>query len=155
MSIDSEHESSVKSLEYLFTFLKNDPQVYCRFKPDKSILIRMNLEVYIESQDKDERNLALNFTSFLLRYHQDLKYDDFSNDEEVVKKIKRAEMYRNWVDIEDLANGYETLQKNKETSSQAFQEILALVEGVKDELNDKINQNRNQIVNIGNSNFKI
>ena len=81
----------------------------------------MNLEVYIESQDKDERNLALNFTSFLLRYHQDLKYDDFSNDEEVVKKIKRAEMYRNWVDIEDLANGYETLQKNKETSSQAFQ----------------------------------
>jgi len=58
-------------------------------------------------------------------------------------------MYRNWVDIEDLANGYESLQKSKETSSEAFKEILALVESVKEELSDKINITRNQVVNLG------
>jgi hypothetical protein len=92
--------------------------VYCRFKPDNEILQKMNLDIYILSDNEEEANLVLDFTSFLLRYHKgrllcqitDLDYEDFSENEEVVKRIKRAEIYRNWVDIEDLANGYESMQ---------------------------------------------
>ena len=58
--------------------------------------------------------MALDFSSFLLRYHRDLNYEDFSEDKTVLQLIRRAEMYRNWADVEDLANGFETLQGNFE-----------------------------------------
>lgn len=149
LSINTDYSSSVKALESLFTFLKNDPQVYARFKPDKTILMRINLDPFVSSKLNDERNLALNFTSFLLRYHQDLDYTDFSEDESVIRQIKRAEMYRNWVDIEDLATGYETLQKSNSSSGKAFQEILALIDNVKGEMNEKVNLNHEQLIQMG------
>ena len=44
-------------------------------------------------------------------------------------------MYRSWADIEDLANVYESLnsnfEKHKSVSSNAFKEIVKLVERVK------------------------
>ena len=46
-------------------------------------------------------------------------------------------MYRSWADIEDLANVYETLnsnfEKHRTVTSNAFQEIVKLVEKVKNE----------------------
>ncbi len=53
--------------------------------------------------------MGLDFASFLLRYHRDLDYQDFADDPIIVHKIKRAETYRSWADIEDLANGFESL----------------------------------------------
>jgi hypothetical protein len=152
VSINIDSDSTLRALDLLFSYLKNDPQVYVRFRPDRNVILRMNLDSFVNAQDEDTSNLALNFTSFLLRYHKELDYADFSHEPEVIKKVQRAEMYRNWVDIEDLANGYETLQKNfnghKDTSSKAFQEILTLVEGVKDELLDKSNEIHNDFVNM-------
>ena len=79
----------------------------------------------------------MDFCTFLLRYHKDIDYDDFSNDAKVCSKIRRAEIYRSWADIEDLANGYETLnsnfEKHRNVSSNAFQELVKLVEKVKAE----------------------
>lgn len=119
----------------------------------------MNLDAYIESDNEDFSNLTLDFTSFLLRYHKSLNYDDFSEDPDVAKKIRRAEMYRNWVDIEDLANGYEVIQNNfnshKDTTSKAFQEVLGLVEGVKGDMLDKVSANHNSIVDTQNQMFTI
>jgi hypothetical protein len=51
----------------------------------------------------NDSDLALDLASFLLRYHKDLDYTDFSEDERVLARIKRAECYRSWADIEDLA----------------------------------------------------
>lgn len=52
-------------------------------------------------------------------------------------KIRRAEVYRAWADIEDLANGYETMnanfEKHRGVTSNAFQELVKLVEKVKAE----------------------
>lgn len=52
-------------------------------------------------------------------------------------KIRRAEVYRSWADIEDLANGYETMnanfEKHRGVTSNAFQELVKLVEKVKAE----------------------
>jgi hypothetical protein len=49
-----------------------------------------------------------------LRYHRDLDYIDFAEDPSIINKIKRAETYRSWADIEDLANNFDNLSKNIE-----------------------------------------
>lgn len=69
----------------------------------------MNISDMVLSKIEAEQDLALDFSSFLLRYHWDLNYEDFSDDKQVLMMIRRAEMYRNWADVEDLANGFETL----------------------------------------------
>ena len=92
---------------------------------------------YVLSQNFKDQELALDFCAFLLRYHKDIDYSDFSDDQFVVNKIRRAEIYRSWADIEDLANGYETInsnfEKHRTVTSNAFQEIVKLVEKVKAE----------------------
>src|SRR3569833_939048 len=97
----------------------------------------MNLGPYILSQNYKDQELSLDFCSFLLRYHKDIDYVDFSEDELVVQKIRRAEIYRSWADIEDLAHGYETLnnnfEKHRTVTSSAFSEIVKLVDKVKSE----------------------
>jgi len=97
----------------------------------------------ILSKIEAEQDLALDFSSFLLRYHRDLNYEDFSDDPDVVRMVRRAEMYRNWADVEDIANGFETLQTNFEnhrnTSSKAFEEMLEHIEKIKIEINEKTN----------------
>ena len=97
----------------------------------------MNMATYVLSQSFKDQELALDFCAFLLRYHKDIDYSDFSDDQYVVNKIRRAEVYRSWADIEDLANGYETLnanfEKHRGVTSSAFQEIVKLVEKVKAE----------------------
>jgi len=57
-------------------------------------------------EDEATSDAALDFTSFLLRYNRDLDYSDFSEDQGIVKKIRRAETFRTWADIEDLANNF-------------------------------------------------
>ena len=114
-----------------------DPKVFKRFKPNKVIIKNMNMSVYILSQSFKDQELALDFCAFLLRYHKDIDYGDFSDDPFVINKIRRSEIYRVWADIEDLANGYETIngnfEKHRTVTSNAFQEIVKLVEKVKSE----------------------
>jgi hypothetical protein len=97
----------------------------------------MNMSVYVLSQNFKDQELALDFCSFLLRYHKDIDYQDFSDDQFVINRIRRSEVYRVWADIEDLANGYETIngnfEKHRTVTSNAFQEIVKLVEKVKSE----------------------
>lgn len=56
----------------------------------------------------------------------------------MAQKIKRAETYRAWADIEDLANGFESLQSNIEqhqtTAANAFQELYNYLEKIKKEM---------------------
>jgi len=82
------------------------------------------MKAYVLSNSYKDQELALDFCSFLLRYHKDIDYGDFSEDQDVILKIRRAEIYRSWADIEDLANGYETLnsnfEKNRQVTSSAF-----------------------------------
>ena len=55
----------------------------------------------------------------------------------MVGRIRRAEVFRAWADIEDLANGFETItanfEKHRGVTSNAFQEMVKLVEKVKAE----------------------
>ena len=69
----------------------------------------MNVANMILSPEETDSDLALDFSSFLLRYNRDLDYQDFSDDLNIQNKIKRAETFRSWADIEDLAHGFENL----------------------------------------------
>ena len=92
---------------------------------------------------ESESDLALDFASFLLRYHRDLDYSDFSEENpDIVNRVKRAESYRSWADIEDLANGFETLTTNfdshKMTAASAFNELYNHIEKFKMQVNQKM-----------------
>jgi len=63
----------------LFEFLKNDPQVYARFKPNNIILRKMDIAHSINSSNQKEADLSLDFSSFLLRYNRELDYTDFAD----------------------------------------------------------------------------
>ena len=55
----------------------------------------------------------------------------------MINKIRRAEIYRVWADIEDIANGYETLtanvDKHRQVTSNAFAEMVKLMDKQKQE----------------------
>jgi hypothetical protein len=53
-------------------------------------------------------------TSMLLRYNKDLQYIDFSDDETVVNKIRRAELYGTWKDIEDVTKAQDSFHNEFE-----------------------------------------
>jgi hypothetical protein len=101
-----------------------DPKVFKRFKPNKAIVKNMNLSAFVLSSNAKDADLALDFCAFLLRYHREIDYSDFSDDQYVVGRIRRSEVFRAWADIEDLANGYETInanfEKHRGVTSNAF-----------------------------------
>ena len=101
-----------------------DPKVFKRFKPNKAIVKNMNLSAFVLSSNPKDADLALDFCAFLLRYHREIDDSDFSDDQYVVGRIRRSEVFRAWADIEDLANGYETInanfEKHRGVTSNAF-----------------------------------
>ena len=70
--------------------------------------------------------------SLLLRYNRDLQYSDFSDDELIVNKIRRAELYGTWKDIEDvskIAESYhQEFEENKVVTQKAFAELYTFIE---------------------------
>ena len=112
----------------------------------------MNIASIINAQKEEDSDLALDFSSFLLRYHRDLDYADFADEPLIGQKIKRAETYRAWADIEDLANGFESLQTNIEqhqtTAANAFQELYNYMEKTKKEINLKTDDTKAEVLYV-------
>lgn len=109
----------------------------------------MNVASSVQAGNDHEQDLALDFSSFLLRYNRDLDYSDFSEDEQIHSKIKRAETFRSWADIEDLAHSQEVFQQEFEqhrtTAANAFQELYAYIEKTKKELKNEATTSNNKI----------
>lgn len=80
VSINPEYKLSVRAVQVLFNYLKSDPKVFKRFKPNKAIVKNMNLSAYVLSSNPKDSELALDFCAFLLRYHREIDYTDFSDD---------------------------------------------------------------------------
>lgn len=74
-----------------------------------------------------------------------MEYTDFSDDLNVQSKIRRAETFRSWADIEDLAHGFESLSGNFEshrtTAANAFQELYQYVEKKTNEIKEEMAKN--------------
>jgi hypothetical protein len=102
-------------MEILFKFVKNDDKVFSQFKPTKNTIGKMEIARIINSKQTLEQDLGLEFALFLLRYCKNIAYDDLSLESETQNKIKRAETFRVWQDIEDLAMSHEKILENFNT----------------------------------------
>ena len=74
----------------------------------------------------------------MLRYNKDIDYAFFSDIKEVQDRIKRAEIFRSWADIEDISNKQVYLEKNfddhEKTAANAFKELYNHIEKTKGDL---------------------
>ena len=122
----------------LFKFIKDDEKTFKRFKPSQAVLRRLNLDAIIGSENFKESDMGLDFSTFLLRYYRNVSYSAFSADEAIQNRIKRAETFRAWADIEDLAHGYDKLIGNftnpQKTVSAAFREVNTFIEKLRNEV---------------------
>jgi hypothetical protein len=64
---------------------------------------RLNIEGQLENNSEANRDMALDFICFQLRYHQHMTYEDFTDHLHLQNLIKRAETFRIWTDLEDQA----------------------------------------------------
>jgi hypothetical protein len=71
---------SNRAIKILFAYLKNDQKVFNRFKVNRLIVRKMKLVEYMFSQSQEVADMALDFSSFLLRYNRELDYQDFADD---------------------------------------------------------------------------
>ena len=78
-------------LNTLLRFLRNDERVFQMFRPRQELLSQMHFNIRIKSKDKQLADEACEFASFLLRYHQNLDYSDFSKDPEIAIILRRYE----------------------------------------------------------------
>lgn len=100
----------------------------------------MRLDSLIECEDFDLSQMALDLAAFLLRYKRDIDYTFFSEDPKTQERIRRAETYRSWADIEDLANQHDSQVKNftehERTAAKAFNELYTHIEKIKSEMRE-------------------
>ncbi|CDW71591.1 UNKNOWN [Stylonychia lemnae] len=132
ISMSKDHDITIKAVSLLFQYLKN------------GTLIISLCSIRLQANVDTEADLALDFSAFLLRYNKDLQYSDFSDNKEVISRIKRAESFRSWTDIEDVASGFENLNTNfeqhKVTVSSAFSELSSYIEKFKKDFILKYNE---------------
>eukprot|EP00831_Metopus_contortus_P039604 TRINITY_DN31026_c0_g1_i1.p1 TRINITY_DN31026_c0_g1~~TRINITY_DN31026_c0_g1_i1.p1 ORF type:complete len:323 (+),score=46.04 TRINITY_DN31026_c0_g1_i1:195-1163(+) len=131
ISIPHSYEAAVRGLKLLLKYLKGDDKVFSRFSPNKEALNRLGLDKYF-TQDEE---VAFDFACFLLRYYKDIEYSDLCATPRMVQKVKKAELQRTWVDIDNLAVNQEQIikvaQENQDLTSRAFAELYAHVDELK------------------------
>lgn len=91
----------------MLRFLRNDPQVFAMFKPNKLLLRKMNIQNLIASEQTQESSLGLEFASFLLRYHVTLDYGDFTDDPFCIQKLRRYEDVKYATEVENVTKAFE------------------------------------------------
>ncbi len=72
------------------------------------LLRKMNLEKHFKS-DGSDRDIALEFASFLLRYHVDIDYGDFTDDPFAIQKLRRYENVKYAAEVEGLTKAIEDI----------------------------------------------
>ena len=67
-------------MKTFLNYTRNDANVFATFKPDSSLLKQMKFSSLILSKNKEEAENAKEFASFVLRYHENIDYGDFSDE---------------------------------------------------------------------------
>ena len=123
------------ALEILFQYLKNDVVVFERFKPNKLLLRKLKFEQYLINNLQENKEDIFDFICFLLRYYQHLDYEDFSDIDIIKQKIRRAEMHRSWIDVEDMVMKFTDLEKefrkNQNLTTSSIGEIFSYCDKIK------------------------
>ena len=64
--------------------LKKDASAFRAFKPNKPLLRKIDMGAHIMSNIPSESETALEFCAFIMRYHRNIDYGDFSESPFVV-----------------------------------------------------------------------
>ena len=81
------------------------------FRPKAALLASLNLTNRIGASNKTISEESCEFASFLLRYHQDIDYNSFSNDANIVTKLRRYEQLKYSSELEMLGKNFENVQQ--------------------------------------------
>ena len=123
-----------RSIKLMLEYLRNDPNVFRVFKPNKPLLRKMDVSVHIMSQASSESELALEFCGFLMRYHRAVDFGDFSDSPFVVQRLRRFQEFKSWAEIDDLQSLTETFMSRfdqfKQSNHSAFQELLTYMDKI-------------------------
>ena len=76
----SNPQNITRAMKYLLKYLRNDQSVFTMLKPNRLLLRKINIERHILSSQPSEAAAGLELASFLLRYHADIDYSDFTDD---------------------------------------------------------------------------
>jgi hypothetical protein len=143
------HELSVKAFSIFYTFIRNDQNVFSRFKPSISNIKKINIAQFLSSSDYNLESLALDFCCFIMRSYPDADYSLFSTEENHIAKIRKAEIRRTWVDIEDLAKSQEAITKVlyqfQQSTTNAYSQMMTAIEEEK-KANSKMKEVADSIV---------
>lgn len=125
---------SAKAVKILHTFLRFDPLVFQIFRPNKPLLMKMQLDEHILSLNPVASEDALELTYFLLRYHRAVDFGDFSEQLHVTQRIRRFHDYKVWFELENLTGSQDDLQGSfsefKQMTQNALREIMDHLEKV-------------------------
>jgi len=132
---DPDQREALKALNALFRFVKSDLNVFTHFKPTRVLIRKLKLDKYLISSTSEVMENILDFAIFLLRYYESVDYEDFSDLATIIGKIKRAEIHRVWIDIEEIIgrlDGFDNSNKqNLKNTSEAFGEIFSYMDKIK------------------------
>lgn len=127
----------LRALQVLLDYLRNDPDVFAKFRPSMPLIRKMKLDNYVIEMTRQDalHEKTLEFLSFLLRYHRELDHTDCSTNPQVLQKLKRYEDFKCWHELEELAIQQEELVRKVQGQqenilsgdSQKGREIKALV----------------------------
>lgn len=167
---DPNEKNTFRALMYLFKFLKNgidtscvhldfcfplDSQVFQVFTPTKFLLRKLKIEKFLMTMTAPEiYNDVCDFVCFLLRYYPQIEYEDFTDLNPVINRIRRAEMHRSWVDLEDTIIRNEKIDQVfkvfQATTSAAIGEIFGYFEKMKKDV-ENVNEtykNSSKTINV-------
>jgi len=149
ISINYESIKGLQALSVLFTYLKSDVRVFKRFYPTQELMQQLNLDRHLTSGLTEEKRITLDFFCFLLRYYEDVDYSDIVVDPKVIPRIRKAQLERTWIDIENLITNQEKIVKasreNQEMNSKAFTELFVFINEVKKASESSINSLHKEI----------
>ena len=106
----SNPQNITRAMKYLLKYLRNDQSVFTMLKPNRLLLRKINIERHILSSQPSEAAAGLELASFLLRYHADIDYSDFTDDPAAIQKLKRYEGVKYAAEVEQLAKSVEEIR---------------------------------------------
>ena len=120
ISLKQSTDTVFRCIQVLLNFLRNDPNVFRKFKPSRPLMTKMDLDYYLISYTPAEaiHDKSLELYSFLLRYHREIDQTDCSQDPLVLKKLKRYEEIKSWNELEELAIQIEELGKKDSSGNR-------------------------------------
>lgn len=84
-----------------------------------------------KTEEDKIKDPVFDFIVFVLKYYQHLDYSDFTESVPLISRVKREEMCRAWVEMEETIQRFEGLESHfaatREVSTKSYEELYAYI----------------------------